>query len=103
MSLSLRIDVTTPCTGEQIVNKQDPRLYAGSSGDFTYAVLSSASTAVPWRIVVYDYSRATACTPVTEFIQDPFNPNDPTGDYSGVDSNGDPDSSLGTATVSTFP
>ena len=103
MSLSLRIAVATPCTGEQLVIKQQTNFYAGSTGDFTYGIVSKSPSAAGFSMVVYDYGRSTACTPSVDFVQDPPDANDPTGLYVGRDSNGDPDPSVATATVTVYP
>jgi hypothetical protein len=103
VSTSLKIEVSSPCTGEGIVLKQDPTFYAGSNGDFTYAIVSRSPSDTQWRMVVFEYSRSTACTPTAEFEQETPNASDPTGRYIGYDSSGNPSSSGGTAVVSTFP
>ena len=105
MATTLSINVQSPCTGDQLVTKHDTLFYAGPSGDFTYATINRGPSESRWRLVVFDYNRSTACTPIQEFLQDTPNANDPTGVYYGIDTGGDPDPDpdKGEAVVNAWP
>lgn len=102
MPLVLKLVVSSPCTGEQIVNKVSSQFYSGTAGDFTAAILFRNSSQTRWTMVVFDFDRTTGCSPERTFIQDPGDAHDPNGTYFGKDANGDPDPNLGSATASEF-
>jgi hypothetical protein len=99
-ALSYRINVSSPCDGNQLVTKISPVFYSGSGGDFTYAILTRSQSSGPWTVVVYDYSGGD-CSPQAEFQQAQIG-DEPAGVYHLVGPNG-PDPNLGQATVSAYP
>lgn len=78
--LSYSIDVVSPCTGEQLVNKVETYLYAGSGGDFAYAILTKPANEDAWQFTIYDYS-SSPCSPTKTYNQVTANANDPKGSY----------------------
>ena len=95
-NLVYKINVNSPCTGDQIVNKVAPTHYTGAAGDFTYAVLTRSPSSTTWRFTIYDYSGAPACFPNKTFEQITPNASDPAGTYKCLDAEGE-------ALVSDFP
>lgn len=97
MSSSYSIGVLSPCTGTQVVSQQGTNVYAGSAGDFTYALLNLPSGASRWRLTTFDYEQGTTCEEEMKFEQNaPGNASDPTGDYTEIGGSG-------TAHVATYP
>jgi len=82
-NLAYRINVNTPCPGNQVVNMVASTHYVGSNGDFTYAILTRSPSETRWRITIYDYSGPGPCSPNKTFDQVDPAADDPTGDYSG--------------------
>ncbi len=104
MSTTFLIKVVTPCEGQQLVTEQSSLFYAGSSGDFTFAQVTRASTQTRWTLVVYEYSDANSpCYPAKRYKQVVPDANDPRGAFQGEDSNGNPDPSEGEASVEDWP
>lgn len=101
-ALSYAINVSTPCTGNQIVSKVASTYYTGSGGDFTYVILSRAPQDTAWKVTLYDYGRSSACSPEKLYEQATPDANDPAGSYYCVGSNG-PDQSLGELSVTEYP
>jgi len=89
--------VDTPCNGDQDLSETAADLYSGTSGDFTYVVLSKDTTR--WVLTVYQYVPTSACYPIKVFLQVTADLNDLSGDYAIADNNGVPDPQLGEANV----
>lgn len=84
-NLSYRVNVITPCPGDQIVLKLAPTHYTGANGDFTYMIMNRHPSDPQWTFILYDYSGGP-CTPSRLFKQVTPNADDPTGEYEGLDS-----------------
>jgi len=79
---TVNVDVEEPCTGSQSLTKQSDTLYAGSTGDFTYATLYSISVGdnQSWELKTWDYRQGSGCYGITYFRRNPAD-SDPIGDY----------------------
>lgn len=96
--MSVTATMTTPCSGDQTLNKVNDDLYQGTSGDFTLGVLASDPT-LGWKLTIYDYSSTTSpCYPSIVYAQVTPDSSDPSGTY-GKLVNGSPDTSAGEASV----
>lgn len=92
-----KITVNSPCTGTQVVAYINGSLYAGSSGTFTYAVLSLPENESQWEFTIYNYGGVSGCSQKVSYFQNaPGNSADPSGSYIQV-------GGTGTADVATFP
>ncbi|MEO0514090.1 MAG: hypothetical protein AAF086_02195 [Planctomycetota bacterium] len=100
-ALLYKLNVNSPCVGEQLVTMTTPGFYAGASGTFTYGLLFLPSSTGPWRATIYDRSGGP-CTPQVDFEQVTADPNDPLGAYQAIGPSG-PDPSLGELSVNLFP
>lgn len=98
--MPLTITVSSPCLGNQTVTEVIPQLYQGSTGNFTFAVLSSHPT-YTWQLIIYDYADPSSpCYPNAVYGQVTPNASDPTGLYGlQVNGQGTPDPSAGSAAV----
>ncbi len=97
MASQYEIIVANPCGGKVTVhqNSSNPNIYTGSSADYEYAVLIKGSA--EWSVTIYAFTNPCSQS-IMQFLQDPSNLSDPTGDYSWNDG-GVPDLGLGAATV----
>lgn len=96
--MALTVTVSSPCPGQQYLNKTDDHLYQGSNGTFTFAVIASNPT-YGWTLIVYDYSDPSGpCYPNEHFAQANPTPGDPIGLYGKI-VDGKPDTGAGSATV----
>lgn len=97
-NLVYKVNVNSPCPGDQLIEKRDPSLYTGSSGDFTYVVLAKNPSQSRWDLTVYDYSNPSGdCYPSKNFAQATPNLSDPVGTYDSVSG------TSGQAFVSDYP
>lgn len=97
---SLTVSVATPCSGIQTVTDVSPTLYTGSTGAFTFVILSSHPT-YGWLLVVYDQSNTSSpCYPNAQYGQVTPNASDPKGLYGLlVGGTGTPDTAAGSANI----
>jgi len=97
--LSYEVKVDTPCVGTQTVAKISDTFYSGTTGDFTSVNMGLPPGESAWEITIYNYGGVTGCTTTSLFGQVTADANDPEGEYGLLDSNGDPDTSLGELNV----
>ena len=88
-SFSYKLNVNSPCQGEQLVSKVAPTHYVGANGDFTYAVLTRNPSQQPWTVIIYDYSSGSPCAPTSAFEQTNPDPDEPAGEYHKIGSAGE--------------
>ena len=101
MSEEYRLDVQAPCTGSQQLLQHTPTLYIGPAqlGDFSYVSLYRNAAGTRWEIAVLDFRTPPGpCYGVSLYAQMAPDP-DPAGVYGKVGANGQPDLSLGQATI----
>lgn len=96
--MSVTATMTSPCSGDQVLDKINDDLYQGTTGDFTYGVLASDPTQ-GWYLTIYDYANLTSpCYPFIQYGQVTPDPSDPSGSY-GKMVDGSPDTNAGEASV----
>ena len=88
-SFSYKINVNSPCQGDQLVSKVAPTHYVGANGDFTFAVLTRAPSVQPWTAIIYDYSSGGPCAPTSVFEQADPDEEEPAGEYELVGGTGE--------------
>ena len=88
--MSITATMTSPCSGDQTMEKINDDLYQGTNGAFTLGVLASDPT-LGWTLMIYDYSSTTApCYPWIQYAQVTPDTSNPSGSY-GKLVNGSPD------------
>jgi len=97
MSTDYEIGVNSPCTGNQEVKNITTNIWAGASGNFSYAVLALNGSATRFGVTVYAYSGS--CAPQKYYEQMTADTTDPAGNYGLVVGGNPPDNALGELTV----
>ena len=78
---TVHISVQSPCEAEQVVNKTNPNLYAGGTGDFQYIYLYTITVngGTSWELRTFNGPQGPCSDPLV-FQRDPA-ADDPVGDY----------------------
>lgn len=98
------VSITAPQGGRQVVSQVFPgyALYNGASGSFLLVILN-LTPKNRWAFQVYGDENSPYHPYPMRFLQITADVNDPVGAYAPEDANGDPDTSLGGATVGEWP